>query len=458
METAPHHAWKKLSALLMTLALMMTLLPAALAVDLNVDAGFYFKQSRGGTCTLASAAMMLRRRAYFDGLDGWVDVTENSIKSTAWAGGLSHSFTYNAMHVGYATLPSGKAAKTEALIRILQEHPEGIVLYDRSQPHAVLLTDYTNGVFYCSDPANGVSAGRVPLSSASISIAGASCYWYITSDANDDGVGLEELEAAVVAEETAAETATETTVVEGGLAAAKAEADKIAAAATNEDTFNAAVNAYKEGATVQTGSNVASSVNELYRDWVTGARTAGDVTVVGDDNGYTVVLYQGVENQQYHEVSVRHILIKAEDTDGDGSYSEEELAAAKAKIDEINAEWEASDKTEETFAALAEKYSEDTGSNTKGGLYEGIYKGQMVQEFNDFCFAAGRKTGDTAIVHGSSSGYDGYHLVYFVGEGNLHSLEMARDSLVSAAYSEWETAALADVTTATKFGYKLIGK
>ena len=264
--------------------------------------------------------------------------------------------------------------------------------------------------------------------------------------------------SAETEETTNAEGKTETTVVEGGLAAAKAEADKIAAAAKDEDTFNAAVNAYKEGATVQTGSNVASSINELYRDWVTGARTAGDVTVVGDDNGYTVVLYQGVENQQYHEVSVRHILIKAEDTDGDGSYSEEELAAAKAKIDEINAEWEASDKTEETFAALAEKYSEDTGSNTKGGLYEGIYKGQMVQEFNDFCFAAGRKTGDTAIVHGSSSGYDGYHLVYFVGEGNLHSLEMARDSLVSAAYNEWETAALADVTSATKFGYKLIGK
>ena len=61
METAPHHAWKKLSALMMTLALILTLLPAALAVDLNVDVGFYFKQSRGGTCTLASAAMMLRR-------------------------------------------------------------------------------------------------------------------------------------------------------------------------------------------------------------------------------------------------------------------------------------------------------------------------------------------------------------------------------------------------------------
>ena len=60
----------------------------SVAVDLNVDAGFYFKQSRGGTCTRASAAMMLRRRAYFDGRTDWVDVTENSVRSTAWSNGL----------------------------------------------------------------------------------------------------------------------------------------------------------------------------------------------------------------------------------------------------------------------------------------------------------------------------------------------------------------------------------
>ena len=47
---------KKLLSLVLTLVFMLTCLPAALAVDLNVDAGFYFKQSRGGTCTLASAA------------------------------------------------------------------------------------------------------------------------------------------------------------------------------------------------------------------------------------------------------------------------------------------------------------------------------------------------------------------------------------------------------------------
>ena len=66
--TAPHTLRKRLLTLILSFAFLLTCLPAALAVDLNVDAGFYFKQSRGGTCTLASAAMMLRRRAYFDGL------------------------------------------------------------------------------------------------------------------------------------------------------------------------------------------------------------------------------------------------------------------------------------------------------------------------------------------------------------------------------------------------------
>ena len=188
MEISPHSLKKKLAALVLSLVLLLTCLPGALAVDLNVDAGFYFKQSRGGTCTLASAAMMLRRRAYLDGLIDWVDVTENSVKSSAWSGGLSHSFNYKAMQVGYATLPSGNAEKTQVLVELLAQHPEGIVLYDRRQPHAVLLTDYTDGVFYCSDPAGSVSSGRVPISAASISIGSSSCYWYITSDQNSVSV------------------------------------------------------------------------------------------------------------------------------------------------------------------------------------------------------------------------------------------------------------------------------
>ena len=196
---APTTAHKKLVGILLTIVFALTCLPAALAVDLNVDAGFYFKQSRGGTCTLASAAMgprpamMLRRRAYFDGRTDWVDVTENSVRSTAWSNGLAHSFTYREMQVAYATLPSNHQEKTQLLIQLLAQHPEGIVLYDRTQPHAVLLTDYTNGMFYCSDPAGNISSGRIPLTSSSVSIAQASCYWYVSADHNGAALQADDL-------------------------------------------------------------------------------------------------------------------------------------------------------------------------------------------------------------------------------------------------------------------------
>lgn len=84
----------------------------------------------------------------------------------------------------------------QTLITLLSQHPEGIVLYDRGQPHAVLLTDYTNGTFYCSDPAGNISSGRIPLESSSVSVNRSSCYWYVASDHNSiaaeaDGLRLE---------------------------------------------------------------------------------------------------------------------------------------------------------------------------------------------------------------------------------------------------------------------------
>lgn len=57
----------------------------------------FLKQKQGFTCTLCSAAMMLRRRAGLDGkvaLDGkplWESITEESIESDAWI----NSFLYN---------------------------------------------------------------------------------------------------------------------------------------------------------------------------------------------------------------------------------------------------------------------------------------------------------------------------------------------------------------------------
>ena len=191
-------------------------------------------------------------------------------------------------------------------------------------------------------------------------------------------------------------------------------------------------------------------------DWLKDAsRKAGDITVEdGGDHVYAVLFLDRNDNH-YKTVSVRHILVKAEAGE-DGTYSDEAKAAAKAKAEEILAEFNAGDKSEESFAALAEQYSEDAGSNTNGGLYEDIYQGQMVQEFNDFCFAPHSK-GDTAVVYGESGNYAGYHVMYYVGEGDLYSNVLAEQDLRSRDSETWLQELTDAYTTAEHFGMKFVG-
>ena len=213
------------------------------------------------------------------------------------------------------------------------------------------------------------------------------------------------------------------------------------------ERLNAAIEAEfdTDEATVRSAVSGGSlgDMSEWLRD---SARKAGDLSVIEDSSGegYYVVLFLARDDNHYPTVSVRHILIMAEASQ-DGTYSDEAKQAALAKINEIKAEYESGDKTEESFAALAEKYSEDGGSNTSGGLYEGIYKGQMVSEFNDFCFAP-HKAGDIGVVYGESSGYAGYHLIYFVGEGEPYSSLIARSALSSEAMNDFLAAQTESLT------------
>ena len=105
---------------------------------------------------------------------------------------------------------------------------------------------------------------------------------------------------------------------------------------------------------------------------------------------------------------------------------------------------------------LAELHSEDAGSNTNGGLYDAVHKGQMVEEFDAFCFE-GHKPGDTAIVYGESSSYAGYHVVYYVGDGELYSNSLARNALNSTAISDWLTERMEAYEAVPGFWYKLVG-
>lgn len=224
------------------------------------------------------------------------------------------------------------------------------------------------------------------------------------------------------------------------------------------ERLNAAIEAeFDDGAATVRSRVSGSSLGDL-GDWLQDAgRKAGDVGVVeaSDGTSYNVVVFLSRDDNHYPTVSVRHILIKAVASE-DGTYSDEAKQAALDKINEIKAEYEAGEMTEESFAALAEKYSEDSGSNTNGGLYEEIYRGEMVQEFNDFCFA-GHKSGDIGVVYGESSGYAGYHLVYFVGEGDLYSSVIARNDLINTAVNDFISEQTEGLEPELRYWAKLVG-
>ena len=127
-------------------------------------------------------------------------------------------------------------------------------------------------------------------------------------------------------------------------------------------------------------------------------------------------------------VDVRHILVKVEggttDENGVTTYSEEEWAACKTEAQALLDQWLAGEKTEDSFAALANESSEDPGSNTNGGLYENVYVGQMVEPFENWCFDESRAHGDYGLVQTSY----GYHVMFYVGSEPMW---------VSYAESDW---------------------
>jgi len=162
---------------------------------------------------------------------------------------------------------------------------------------------------------------------------------------------------------------------------------------------------------------------------------------------------------------IRHILIKAEVADADDPATEdvdeskvptqEALDAAKAEAEDILAQWEAGDKTAESFGALAEEYSDDPGSNTNGGLYEQVYQGQMVTEFNDWCFDPARQTGDTGIIHNESTGY---HVMYFVGYDQPYwEIQVSADLVNDAVDTFYEEKTEGYTAEQSSFGMSFVG-
>ncbi len=139
----------------------------------------------------------------------------------------------------------------------------------------------------------------------------------------------------------------------------------------------------------------------------------------------------GITKESGQVSDVRHILVLFEggttDDEGKTTYSDEEKATALAEAERILEEWKAGAATEDSFAELANKYSGDPGSNTTGGLYQGIAPGSAYYEnFLNWSIDVSRKTGDTGIVESQS----GYHIMYFV-TGEHYWITSVRSTLTT---------------------------
>ncbi len=231
-------------------------------------------------------------------------------------------------------------------------------------------------------------------------------------------------------------------------AAAKKDADSfLKAGITDAEKFDKAVKALdinkdnKDAACIQNNDVFYESLTyKEIKDWLgDDDRKTKDFDCVpiinktgeGDDakeeiSGYLVILFQERDDCYTNLVSVRHMLSEFTfywDTEGNKKVEESNKLKVRKEAEAWLKEWKDGKATEESFAELANKYSDD-GDGKSGGLYEDVFPGQMVEAFNDWCFDKDRKPGDTAVIETEY----GYHVMYFVETQE----DTYRDALIEA--------------------------
>ncbi|MBE6918673.1 MAG: hypothetical protein E7469_03185 [Ruminococcaceae bacterium] len=250
---------------------------------------------------------------------------------------------------------------------------------------------------------------------------------------------------------------------------------KAAAKAAAEAAAKAAMARYQAGEDLETIAKDYDMANHVsvdagtnsggvLQEWLfADGRVAGDKTQIENGTDFYVLGFRDRSREEYLTVNVRHILCKVDDSKLDTKADDYKdklqdlIDAEKAEADAILKEWQSGAKTAESFAELANKKSDDGGSNTNGGLYEDVYKGQMVTEFEDWCFADGRQVGDTGIVFVEGAGYTGYHVMYFDGFSEPYWKLLAINHKMSDDYNAWFEGLMDGLTAEEHSGMKYVG-
>ncbi len=154
------------------------------------------------------------------------------------------------------------------------------------------------------------------------------------------------------------------------------------------------------------------------------------ITSEGDKKStYSVYFMTATSHLDESETKdVAHILVSFADYKSGTTITDEEKAEAKAEADKILADYLAGEKTQEAFEKLGEEKTAD--SNV---VYEGVAKGDMVEEFENWIFDEARTVGETGIVETTY----GYHVMYFIGDGKLAWENTAHNGALNELFTEW---------------------
>lgn len=196
--------------------------------------------------------------------------------------------------------------------------------------------------------------------------------------------------------------------IEAAMALAKAEAEGL------QDTVASGSDESKHT------NETRSKVNYQISDWLFDSeRKKGDTTVIEDtyNNCYYVVSFDGRYINPSVSVNVRAVLAE----DGNGQ--------------QILDEWAAGEATEDSFAALADRYNNPLYLSTGGGLIENIDASILEEEISVWMTDEARAYGDTAVITTSDASLT--YVFYYVSVGDPVWKVNIRDILIDTFKTEY---------------------
>lgn len=156
---------KRITIVLLTLITLISFgTPAVYAGGLLDSKSVYYTDESDyidGDCILTATRMMIRRAAIMHHKSGWADITNEALRPEATTDGLllyrfcysSEGATYNISSGSFKG--EGRYARISEFESLLQDHPEGIVVWGidaaDTGTHGVLVVKVENGEVYAMD-------------------------------------------------------------------------------------------------------------------------------------------------------------------------------------------------------------------------------------------------------------------------------------------------------------------